>query len=288
MYDLTSLLTTIAGSSATIAAIVGGFIASRLIALNTERIETTSRILEIEQELAFRNNEVDKANAELMEDDALDFIIDHMEEALSAKPLESVYVASERPSLSKEELEPYWNKALEVIYNFAKVFSSKNINKDFNSDGIPSDLAADLENFEYTICDYALRYIEKKQKHKAPYTGLVYGNFVMPRIKGYWYQKARDDMNVHVGHLEWLEVQKSQLQNREEALKRPKGVVSGLVTFFILVLVGVVMPLTEVPFSTENYSLFFAKKKLYIELFSICLLLVFLYFISLLRWRQSD
>ena len=51
MYDLTTVLTTIAACSASIVAIVGGFIASKLIAINTERDEVNTRISELDEEI---------------------------------------------------------------------------------------------------------------------------------------------------------------------------------------------------------------------------------------------
>lgn len=64
MYDLTSLLTTIAGCSATIVAIIGGFIASRLIALNIEHNEIISRIYEIDEEFSFKLSRGDTSSVE--------------------------------------------------------------------------------------------------------------------------------------------------------------------------------------------------------------------------------
>lgn len=48
MYDLKTVLTTIAACSASIVAILGGFIASKLIAINAERDEVNTRISELD------------------------------------------------------------------------------------------------------------------------------------------------------------------------------------------------------------------------------------------------
>ena len=47
-YDLTATLTTIAAASASFVAILGGFIASKLIAVSGEREETINKLGDIE------------------------------------------------------------------------------------------------------------------------------------------------------------------------------------------------------------------------------------------------
>ena len=49
LYELTSFLTTIAAASASIVAILGGYIASKLISLDSERNENIDRIKEIKE-----------------------------------------------------------------------------------------------------------------------------------------------------------------------------------------------------------------------------------------------
>lgn len=292
MYDLTSLLITIAGSSATMTAIVGGFIASKLIALNAEREELTTRILEIDQEIGFRTKAVDNAHHELMEDDALDFILDHIEDVILGKALETVYIVAERPKLSHDELAPFWEKTLKVIRDLIECMNDENHYMHLNDDGIPNNFAAELEDFEYTVCEYAVRRIQRARERHAikkpsPFNfELGHYDFELPRITGQWYQNVRDGMNVQIGQIEWLQAQKKQLQTRKGALKKPKGMVSGLVVFLILVLVGIVAPLVAVPYSTENYACYVALKCIYIALFLVGLLLVVLYFVSLLRWKE--
>lgn len=214
MYDLTSLLTTIVSSSATLVAIVGGFIASKLIALNTERDELLERISEIEKEIDYKSKEVASARRELNEEDALDFIHDHVDDALLRKSLDLVYEAEDRPILSKEELAPYWDRAVAVIENLLKVIEDENFDDEFNDDGIPRSYAIELGDFEYKICESAVKCAQRKQREasrsSSPF-GIELGNLnsEVPRITGLWYQRLRDDMNVQIGHLEWLKVQKN-------------------------------------------------------------------------------
>lgn len=59
-YDLTAVLTTIAAASASIVAILGGFIASKLIAISSERSAALDRLKQVNEELNFRVSERDK------------------------------------------------------------------------------------------------------------------------------------------------------------------------------------------------------------------------------------
>ena len=64
MYDLTTVLTTIAACSASIVAILGGFIASKLIAISAERDEVNTRISELDEEIEFFKEERDMLQLE--------------------------------------------------------------------------------------------------------------------------------------------------------------------------------------------------------------------------------
>jgi uncharacterized RDD family membrane protein YckC len=94
-------------------------------------------------------------------------------------------------------------------------------------------------------------------------------------------------MHVNLGHLEWLQVQKRQLETRQKALKQSKGIMSGLLVFLIVVLVGVLVPLTAVPLIVDDYQTMLKAKWLYVTLFLVTLSIVFWYFIDLVRWKES-
>ena len=154
VYDLTNILTTIAACSASIVAILGGFIASKLIAINAERDEVDTRISELDEEIAFYTNEQTTLQRNLDEDDALDFIIDNIENIIEERSLDEIYKEEERPRLTKDVLRPYWErgeKAYQLLYD---ILSQKD-DEDYeeNDDGVPSEVAKTItEEFEYSIC----------------------------------------------------------------------------------------------------------------------------------------
>lgn len=113
-YDLTSFLQTVAAASASIVAIVGGLIASRLITINTERNEIQARLSEVETEIAVIKTEVERDQNDIDEDDALDFLRDNIKELVEQKPLDEVYKVENRPRIEKNTLQKYWDRLIEL------------------------------------------------------------------------------------------------------------------------------------------------------------------------------
>jgi len=58
MYELTPLLTTVASCSMTVIAIIGGFIARKLISMSSERHEITAKLNEIDEKIEFKREQV--------------------------------------------------------------------------------------------------------------------------------------------------------------------------------------------------------------------------------------
>ena len=115
VYDLTSILTTIAACSASIVAIIGGFIASKLIAINAERDEVDTRISELDEEIAFYTIERNTLQGVLDEDDALEFIEDNIESIIKRRTLDETYKEVERPCLEKENFASILGKGRKSI-----------------------------------------------------------------------------------------------------------------------------------------------------------------------------
>ena len=76
--DYTSFFYSIAGCSATIIAIIGGFIASKLISISADRDKILDKIKEIEDELDMKTRQYNEAMEELNADDAFGFVRDNI------------------------------------------------------------------------------------------------------------------------------------------------------------------------------------------------------------------
>ena len=89
--DYTSFFYSIAGCSATIIAIIGGFIASKLISISADRDKNLDKIKEIEDELDMKTRQYNEAMEELNADDAFDFVRDNISMLIENKSIDVVY-----------------------------------------------------------------------------------------------------------------------------------------------------------------------------------------------------
>lgn len=296
MYDLTNILTTVAGCSATVIAIMGGFFANKLIALSVERKDVSRRISDIQKEIDFKSKIAEKSKADLDEDDALDFIWENIEDFTTEQPLEEVYKKRNRTKLTQDELLPYWENGKQIKREMYKELTR---GSKTNEDGIPYSISNDnCSNFKYSVCKLIIRNIEKyKRKAKASssqYSSLLSPEYIeypdlsiLPINKDLWYQKVTDIYYEAHASVEWLEIQKKQLFLSKESLRQPKGMITGLIILIVFSVLGIVFPLILAPFQTNNYTIFIAIKSLVIGSFSLNLLAIFVYYIYLLKRKDN-
>ena len=107
IYDLTTLLSTIAATSASFVAILGGFIASKLISISSDRNGVIKRLQDIDEEISYRNAVLNNAREQNNQEDALYFILDNIEALIDDNELERVY-DEEKPNIELYDLAPFW------------------------------------------------------------------------------------------------------------------------------------------------------------------------------------
>lgn len=286
MYDLTAVLTTIAACSASIVAILGGFIASKLIALNAERDEVSTRISEIDEEIDFFTIERDMLQAQLDEDDALDFVGENISNLIYHSALDDIYKEENRPRLSKDILLPYWNRAeqvLEILSDF--LHSPEGSDYEQNEDGIPIKVARSLtQDFEYKVCEKICNYFEEQQSPLSALSRSVGVNISSAR----WYDDTEEKVMSADNKITYLMLQKKQQTTRCKALEKPKGMKVGLVLFALFSAINIVCPLCLSPFQTDNYQLYLVAKRFAILTFSLGLTLIMCYLVYLLHWGNQS
>lgn len=302
-YDLTTVLTTIAAASASIVAILGGFIASKLIAISSERSAALERLKQINEELAFHVSERDKFQAENDEDDALGFIRDAIDDLYNGIPLETVYSNVDHPRVSMETLKPYWDRAVTLKEQFLEKLNQRDT---LTEDYIPESLLLDVkeDDFGYEV----LRALGRKQKEKiraseraSARASSPFG-FTIPDINdlvmtdvmadvpvsGYSYQKNCDSIQEHKSAIALLNLQKKQCEEQISTLKKPRGMGIGLLIFALFTIFCIIIPLGCSPFSTDSYKAFIIAKSVFLGLFVIGLIAIFGYLVYLLKWNQDS
>ncbi len=101
-------------------------------------------------------------------------------------------------------------------------------------------------------------------------------------MTGIWYSKAKERIVENQNKIDLLTTQKSQLQIRGAALKRPKGMKMGLFIFSLFSIANIIYPLSISPFNTSDIKAFLTIKAISIGLLSIGLLAIVFYLAYLL------
>ena len=297
-YDLTVVLTTIAAASASIVAILGGFIASKLIAISSERSAALDRLKQINEELEFHISERDKIQAENDEDDALDFIRDAIDDLYADNSLENVYSSVDHPSISVERLKPYWDRAVTLKEQFGEQVKKHNA---LNEDYIPQSLLLTVkeDDFGYEVLlalgkklKKRIRAAERARERASNPLGIVVpdiSDLDMATVSGsgYAYHKNCDAIQGQNSAIALLKLQKKQCDEQILALKKPRGMKLGLVVFALFTICCIIAPLIASPFATESYQIFVITKAVFLGLFGIGLISIFSYLVYLLKWNKD-
>lgn len=282
------MLTTIASCSATIVAILGGFISSKLISINTEKNEIMSRISEITEELKHLEAIYEADLYSSKKQDALHFIRANIEFLVEEKPLNELKMikAEERPIIAYDEMLPFWNRALNQLENFTHYEDT------YNSKGVPTSYAELEDDFEYETFLILSKYFEKMEraskrsqnKFGLPFNydymvdsididSIVVGNTIFHE------NNLRDNKN----RIDYLNMELNQKRTREAALQYPKGISAGIVIFGLFTVLGILLPLLYVPLTVIEYLDYLKFTAMFVGGFSLCIAATIFYFLWLLK-----
>lgn len=91
LNEISDFLFAIAGVSAGFVAILGGFIASRLITINSEREVAESNLEEVKYQKFLKLEERDMLRRSLDEEDSICYLHEHIDDLAGGLELEDVY-----------------------------------------------------------------------------------------------------------------------------------------------------------------------------------------------------
>lgn len=289
-YDLTAFLTTIASSSAGIVAILGGFIASKLISIDGERDSVLSHLKEIEKELSYRMAERDKLQKEDDENEALNFMSTRLDEILSGDELEPIYKLEPSAELTLERLIPYWEKGIAVAKEYIEELELQKT--PMNDVCIPDVLVEKYHGcyFEYELLTLIGEKVKRDSRKDANSNNSFniftkVDDLVIP-TRVYCTSNGRhiDEENSAIS---LLSMKKQLLKEQIPALKKPKGMVLGLFIFAVFSVACIIVPLALSPFTTDDLQYYNLIKWSVLGLFLVGLGSIFVYLIYLLYWKQK-
>ncbi len=277
-----ALSTAIATASASIAAIIGGFLASKVISLGTDRAKLDFELSGINQEIDFHSSEIRKRKAEIDEDDALSYITENASALFDGKKLEEVYESTAAPDIAFADLKPFWERAEKVNKLYCRYLRDEDLEKEpLNpNNGIPMIFIDEFkENFEIEVWNI----LEGKTKRvfNSGFYNVEIPTF--PRTSGLWYRDSIKEKEKHETDLKLLELRKEQIINERVSLKKPKGLRWGYLIFGLFVLFCVVLPLVFIMINPDNY---YGYGHFEIGLFVLGLTAIFLYLRMLMRDKQ--
>lgn len=297
MHDLTSFLTTIASASASIVAILGGFIASKLLTINGERERVISRIRDVKEQQLFKRQELDEIQARVNENDALCFIKEHIEELINDSTIDQVYTTSEQNYIRYEDLIPYWERARGIRTSIIEFYQNNNDFKT-NSDNIPNCLAQkySADEFNYFICKKLISTIQRITKQRDRQKSLLGSMSIYdlsspitdmdlisnPLQATSDYNKISDLSS----ELKWIEHQLKEYNEKIEELKKPKGMKAGMIIFALFSICCIIVPLLLCPICVDTIKSFWTIKLIMLGVFSFGLVVIFLYLLYLLKWDE--
>lgn len=281
-YDFVALSTAIATASASIAAIIGGFLASKVISLGADRTKLDFELSSINQEIDFHSSEIRKRKAEIDEEDALSYITENASALFDGKKLEEVYECTTAPDIAFADLKPFWERAEKINKLYCLHLRDEKVEKEpCNTNGIPMNYIDEFkDNFEAEV--WNILEGQTTRVFNSGYFDVETPPF--PRVSGLWYRDAIKEKEKHETDLKLLELRKEQIINERASLKKPKGLHWGYLVFGLFVSFCIVLPLVFIMINPDNYSKYGHFE---ISAFVLGLAAIFLYLRMLMKDRQQ-
>ncbi len=279
-YDLT-LFSTIASASASFVAIIGGFMASKLIAVNSDRSGVLERLKENQELLQLKTKAAEELAQQLAEDDAYDFIKENIDSLSAQSVLEEVYQTNKKQRIEFDELLPYWETALRLIKRFDEEMEESD---DLNEDSIPVALAIEVKDkwFEYRLCELFGEY------HDDTKWAIMHSIYTQASSNDNWYGESIRSYEALLREIDVLELERAQLERRKSSLQCPSNIIWGLCIFGIISVLSILLPLIFMRLIPTHPSIQGWTGTLSIICMSLSLASTFFYMWKLLKWKDSD
>lgn len=271
MMDYNWLLSTSAQSAAAIVAIVAGFILSRVLSLSADRSGIESRLNDIRNNLRFKSTELKEISERIVRWDAQDFlesVADRLAETRGEIALEELIEESNFTGLSKEELEPYYDKAIEITQRAYELF----LKHPFKSEP-PQTVGNYLEQIKIKVPDEELtfyhpvyqlfrKHYRSRRRDAFGVSGMgllsddsvhiAFSPVARARIEKYnQLVKEQDALRAEV---KWLKSQEDDLLQKSNHMGRPKGLWLGVIALIYFSISGIIIPIVWLPVASERFT----------------------------------
>ena len=244
------------------------------------------KIKDIEEQQAFKQDELNRLQKDRKESAALDFISKNVASLLQRIGLNAVYRDDIQQELPFDDLKPYWNRALNLIGELVNIVKSDSEHHFLKENDLPKPYATKYssDDFAYSVGKIIMKEIKKQSMDKwSPYNfdfDISYSNTIQSTIN----DKRIIDLE---SELKWLKYQRKQLLDEKETLVKPKGMNAGLAIFALIAVFCIIVPLLLCPLEVNDYSVFLWYKYCAIFAFAVGLFAIFMYLLKLLHWKND-
>lgn len=318
MFDVNWLLSATAQSTAAIVAILGGFIATRLMTDSSKRKEIEAHIKDIDDEITFKKARATKLYGELLEDRAVDFIHDH------SKQICRIYLGDETTTLETilddeisdfvlSEIQPYWDETFSLADTISSKLHDKKLK--YNEKDVAAILKKEINSFQYYICNDLFhklmevveeeeepkREVKKQEGYYSPFLGTIpsvepfeISTDIFDSLSANYYTESAEYLKRYDEHqkllyeLDLLALQKRNLSYRQRSLEKPNDVFIGLIVLTLFAVIGILIPLSLMPVNTAEIMtpeiIWIAN--LDVMLFAFGLVLVISYFVWFFMYKK--
>jgi len=254
--SLEILITTIITSTAALVAIIGGFLVSRVITLSSEQNGIQRRIKEIDNEISTREEVLSEIETYLLNQDALNFIEDNARDIVEKqKSIEEIIKTDEYTERKLEELKPFVKDFEEAFKELLGISQKISLPESFSDFWIEkeSSIAKPSKKEIYKIAYDLLVELIEEVKPSDPLAVPSYKPSSMRNVNKYYNDQWKEK--------ERLEYELKLLKNqKEEQIKislnygNPKGVWGGMFVLIYSCIVGIIYPVTLLPYPENTYN----------------------------------
>ena len=302
MPDPNWLLSTCSQSAATIVAIMGGFLISKIIGLSSEKEGIINQIADVESQTKFKKEMQNELQIKILSADIEEFIDDCSFDIIEIAvghylknanfvgfdlPFQKYFIENNSNKRTEEELKPPFDNMLEmvkkaIIFFFGNVKETAGYTCSFseflynNHIEIPQEKQSIYEKVYEEITERVEEYCS------SPLDRIGYFNArklvpqknqsEMNRYREMIVEWERNDLDI-----KYLDKQKAELEYKLKNYGKPKGVIPGVVVLTYFTFTGIIYPISLLPISAENFTIF--QRSLVIFLFISGVLSVVGYFV---------
>lgn len=238
------------------------------------------RITETDELIALKMDDAKELRDALAEDDAIEFIEEHMEDLAEGKTLTVVYETNKTQQLEFDDLLPYWDRALELYDLFAAAYTDECIT---NDDGIPVELAVQIKDnsFDYAFCGMLADYEDGTK------WAIQHSLDSVSNSDHSWYNKTNKELEGILREIGVLTLQREQLLRQQKSLAKPAHMKAGLWIFGAITLLDILLPLVFMRLIPANPCIEEWAETISVIFMASGLIATFIYLFYLLGWKHK-